>query len=112
VEETINKAYDRAVQRRLEMAFRGSEIQDAEETAKMDNLDEWVAAKNNDVRRAIILRALADDERYHENRKMYRASREDLRIALINVERVKTLIAGYRAGGDALMKRKDGDGEA
>lgn len=105
MEKEINAVYDRVVRLRLDMAFRSSEIQDDEETAKMDNLEEWTSAKNNDVRRAIILRALADDEHYHANRKQYRAMREDLRIALINVERVKTLIAGYRAGGDALMKR-------
>ena len=92
MEERINAAWDRVVELRRDMGFRKVEIENAEETAISDLGDEWTNAKNNDVRRALVREKLASEERYQENRKMYRAAREDLRVALLEVERLRMLI--------------------
>lgn len=95
----IEAAFDSAIVCKSRMQAEANDIAAAEETAKMDNLEEWTAAKNNDVRRAIVLRELADDEGYHASRKIYRAARDDYRLALLEIERLKVLVAHLGAAG-------------
>ncbi len=91
--ERIEAAFDEAVgaKRRMQINLRG--ITELEETAKMENLDEWVGAKNNDVRRAIVLRDLAEDEDYDRARFEYDNARDRYRLALLEIERLKLLVA-------------------
>lgn len=93
MEKRIELAWDEAIAHRARMIEAQHALADVEETAKMDNLDEWVGAKNNDVRRAIVLRALADDVEYHEARVAYRNEKDAFKLAMLHIERLRMLIA-------------------
>ena len=97
LEERIEAEFDRAIAAKSDMQTNASKIADSEETAKMDNLDEWTGAKNNDVRHSIVLRALAEDEDYHTARQGYRAARDRYRLAVLEIERLKLLVAARAA---------------
>lgn len=98
--ERIETAFDKARQSKAVMQQSYREIEAAEETAKMDNLDEWTGAKNNDVRRAIILRELAQDDDYHNARKAYQGARDTYRLDLLEIKRLELLVEDRKAGGE------------
>lgn len=98
IHERIEAAFDTAINNRTKMMDAQASMQRAEETAKMENLEEWTQAKNNDVRKAIILRELADDESYHEERANYERRRGLYRLDLLEIERLKLLVEYTRAG--------------
>jgi hypothetical protein len=94
--DRIEAVFNAAVAAKRNMQASANDVAAAEETAKMDNLDEWVGAKNNDVRRSIILRELDDDEAYYVARQLYRDARDSYRLALLEIERLKLLVAWER----------------
>lgn len=96
--ERIEVEFNQVVDAKAQMQFRAGQIHLAEETAKTDNLEEWTAAKNNEVRRAIVLSVLADDEAYHEARSVYQEARDRYRLALLEIERLKLLVEARKAG--------------
>ena len=97
--ERIEAAYDRAVEVEDHMQTLARQIELQEETAKMDNLEECTAAKNNDIRRAIILRALSEDEGYHVARSTYAVARNRYRLAHLEIERLRLLVEAAKVEG-------------
>lgn len=97
--EEINAAYGRLTAEKESMQIAWHEMSDAEETAISDLGDDWVLAKNNDIRKALVREKLAEDESYQTSRKKYRGSRDAFRLAQIEIERIKTNIAALTAVG-------------
>lgn len=92
MDNRIKETFDNLVESREAMMAAQGAMEDLEETAKMDNLNEWVAAKNNDVRRAIILRELSDNNEYHAHRRAYRDARDAFKLARLEVERIRMMV--------------------
>ena len=97
LEDRVNEAFDDAIRFRAAMQSAWRAMQQHEETAKMENLEEWVAAKNNDIRKAIVLRALEENHEYQTWRSQYADARDDLKLALLDIERVKLLVRAAEA---------------
>lgn len=107
--ERIENAYDVAVEAKRTMQVEQSIMADEEQSAKMDNLDEWTAAKNNDVRRSIIERELGEPggvdgapSLYWTARRAYIGARDRYRLALLEIERLRLLVEAAKAGGGAV----------
>lgn len=95
--DQVNKAYSELYEWRREMQVHADAISDAEETAVQDILEEWQKAKSNEVRRGLVNDELADNEEYHNHRRLYRDARNRFRLCQIEVERCKTLVAALNA---------------
>lgn len=91
--ERIEAAFDAVIASKAQMHEALYFMDLAEESARMDNIEEWASAKNNDVRRAIVLRELADNEDYHAARTRHRDNRDGFRLGMLEVERLKLLVA-------------------
>lgn len=101
LDEKINETWDRAIAYRQAMQSQARVVADYEETAKMENLEEWMGAKNSDQRKALILRVLADEDDYHNARDAYADARDRFKIAMLEVERLRMLLT-YTAGGGTI----------
>ena len=104
--ERIEAAYDRAVGARRTMQIEQTVMADEEQSAKMDNLEEWTAAKNNDIRRAIVERALGEPNGvegapslYWNARRAYTDARNEYRLAHLEIERLRLLVEAVKAEG-------------
>jgi hypothetical protein len=95
--DKINETFDELIAAKRRLQQSSNEISDIERRTKMENLEKWVDAKNNDVRRAIIEEALEEDERYQSERNRRRIARDEFRIAWLEVERHKLVIQALNA---------------
>lgn len=91
--ERIEKAFHEAIVTRRHMELARWQIQDTESKAKAEHADEWSGAKNNDVRAVLLAGWLSGDEDYTEARQIYRESKLEHRLALLEIERLKLLVA-------------------
>lgn len=73
--------------------------------AEKDHYGEWtrvpaqsLGTLDPDIRRAIVLNALTDDEAYHEARNVYQEARDRYRLALLEIERLKLIVEARKAG--------------
>ncbi len=88
----IEQSYGRAIKARAAMFEMQRAIRHAEATAKVDHLDEWASAKNNDVRFVLLATWLQDNEEYWKQRRAYDSASEDYRMAHLEIARLKLLI--------------------
>lgn len=98
MEQKINEVFDRVIGAKRLVQTAAYAIKSQEMDARMENLDEWIQARNNDVRQAIIDRALANDQDYWSDRVQYENARDEYELAMLEVERLRVLIASARAG--------------
>lgn len=102
MEKRINEQFD-ILSKAKSVAFDSQRTMDRiAENAKMENLDEWVAAKNNDVRHALILRALADNEEYHAARKTLLDAQHVVEVTELEVKRIRYLLDAARSSAAQL----------
>lgn len=73
-------------------------LDDMTVVAKLTLGDEWLYAKNNDVRHLLIERHYSESLPYAQAKDDYRQSKLALRIALLEIERVRLQV---QAGGGA-----------
>lgn len=89
----IEETFDALIVSRQAMDEYGREMRDQETDAKLSHEDEYVGAKNGEVRSVLMARWLSEDGEYQEARHKYLDARRDMRLATINVERLKLLVA-------------------
>lgn len=90
--ERIEAAYDRAQEHRAGMQLALWNMEGREQDAIERLGDEWINARNNDVRRALVGRALREDAAYQEARQSYRSNRDSYKLVLLDIERLKLLV--------------------
>lgn len=93
MEQRIEAAWDEAISQRSAMMAAETVMQNSEETAISDLGEEWANAKNNDIRKALVRDALAGDEGYQEARVGYRAARNVYRLKMMEVSKLRDLVA-------------------
>lgn len=98
LEQRIEKVFDVASLLRQDMQIAMLSMVESEEAVKADCLDEWMAAKNNDVRKAIIQRELVQNDEYQSARLDYRRARDDYQRTLLEIQRLKLLVALHGGG--------------
>jgi hypothetical protein len=96
--ERIEAAYDETIKLRDDMALDKAVLRAKEEAAKLDHADEWEKAKNSEVRSVLLAGWLADDSTYAQAYGRYMSNREDYRLALLEIERLKLLVELAKAG--------------
>lgn len=96
MKDRIERAWNEVIKHRAAMMTAAAVIEQAEENAKMENREEWANAKNNDVRKTIVLRELAGDPTYQAARVKYKDERNMYKLEMLEVERLRMLIsAGF-----------------
>ena len=93
LEVRIESAFDELAMHRRLMLEAQREIQLKETHAKVENIEKWVAARNGEVRSAMLAEWLQEDEEYWRQRKAYDESRKDFRVGLLEAKRFELLIA-------------------
>lgn len=91
--ERIEAAYDEAISQRERMLEAQGEIRRAEENVKVEHSEEWAGAKNGDVRKVLLAEWLAHDDPYVQARIYYDRARDSYRLYLLEIERLKLLVA-------------------
>lgn len=91
--ERIETAFDEAIRHRRAMLEARYEVSNKEANAKLEYRDDWAGAKNNDVRRVLLEEWLAGDDVYWQARLAYDKARDEYRVALLEIERLKLLVA-------------------
>lgn len=91
--ERIEEAFDALIETRSAMDEHARDMQDAEMDAKLSHEDEYISAKNSEVRQVLMARWLAEDGEYQVARSRYLDARRDMRLATVEIERMKLLIA-------------------
>lgn len=90
--ERIEAAYDEAKQYRETMLYARRNLDEMQVSAKLDHAEEWAAAKNADVRAVLLVTWLEEDEQYGKNIVELQEARIGLRLALLEIERLKLLV--------------------
>lgn len=98
LETRIESVFDEAAATRRMMIEHQREVLRLEADAKLEHRDEWAGAKNNDVRAVLLAEWLAENEEYRENRGNYDTAREEFRISMLEVERLRLLVAARGVG--------------
>lgn len=101
--EQVELAYAELTAQKANMQESWNTLSMEEENAIQENLADWFDSKNNDIRKQKVVSWLATNEEYQDARKRYRAAKDAFRLAQIEVERVKTMIAAVVAYGPALV---------
>lgn len=91
--ERIEAAWDEAIETRSVMLYASRNLEDLRAQAKLDHADEWAAAKNNDVRAVMLAGWLEEDDYYGRSVLEYQEGRMGFRLALLEIERLKLLVA-------------------
>lgn len=91
--ERIETAFDEAIEHRWLMLEARHQISNKEANAKVEHRDDWAGAKNNDVRKVLLEEWLANDDVYWQARLAYDKARDEFRVALLEIERLKLLVA-------------------
>lgn len=98
--ERIEEAYDRAIRERGSMLADLGTMRRIEERVKVEHKDEWAGAKNNDVRATLLAGWLADEDYdYAAYRDCYEKARDEYRLALLEIERLRLLVEAAKAEG-------------
>jgi hypothetical protein len=91
----INEPYDAAIESRQQMEQAASTMREKQMNAKLESEEreeEYVKAKNNEIREMLMAKWLAEDEEYQQASEDYRAAKTAHRCALLNAERAKLLV--------------------
>ncbi len=91
--ERIEAAFDDAVRAREAMFNARATTEAREANAKLDHADDWASAKNNDVRAVMLASWLHDDDVYQRVRAEYEEVRDTYRLSLLEIERLRLLVA-------------------
>lgn len=95
----IERAYDDAVGERLAMHRALETIREVEAQAKADHADEWAGAKNNDVRAVMLADWCKNNADYLQARADYDEAKIQLRLATLNIERLRLLVEAAKVEG-------------
>lgn len=91
--ERIEAAFDEAIEARSVMLYASRNLEDLRAQAKLEHADEWASAKNNDVRAVLLAGWLEEDDAYGKAVLEYQEGRIGFRLALLEIERLKLLVA-------------------
>lgn len=91
--DRIEAAFDRAIKSKSLMQYSQLTMRLISDDAKLEHRDEYAGAKNNDVRAVLLHDWLQDELEYWAARKNYDEARDDYRLALLEIERLKLLVA-------------------
>lgn len=101
LEHRIEAIYEAAIGFRAQMDMARSTMHELEMAAKLDHgeerKEEYVKAKNGEIREMMLAEWLALDGEYQEAAQDYRTAKIQYRQCLLNIERLKVLVAA-RAG--------------
>jgi hypothetical protein len=100
--DQVNNAYSLLHEWKNDMQVHADAIADLEEDAVQDILEDWQKARSNEVRRGLLQDQLDDNDEYKNHRRAYRTARNNFRLAQLEVERCKTVIAAIHAGSSYL----------
>jgi hypothetical protein len=92
MEDRINEAWDRAINARQRMRWQADLVDEAQEEIKLANLTDYLTAKNSEQRQLLLLSWLKDNEQFQIARQNYRQARDDYRIAMLEIQRLRMLI--------------------
>ena len=95
LESEIKEAYEKAKQARIALSMLDHQLEDMRLVAKLTMGDEWVNAKNNDVRKMMVERYFADNMDYAQVVEAQREAKLNFRLAMLDVEYVKALILAH-----------------
>lgn len=101
LEVRIESTFDELVMERRLMLEAEREISLKETNAKVENMEQWIAAKNGEVRSSLLAKWLEGDDEYWTYRKTYDDSRKNFRVGLLEAKRFELLI-GARAIPEAV----------
>ena len=91
--ERIEAAFDEAKACRETMLDAGRNLEEMRAGAKLDHAEEWAGAKNNDVRAVMLAGWLEEESGYGKNVVEYQEGRDGYKLALLEIERLKLLVA-------------------
>jgi hypothetical protein len=94
----IEETYDARTTQEAIMNMAEQSMQDAELRVKLANKDEYVGAKNNEVRAVMMAEWLSSDEDYQEALEDYSIAARKAKRAELHAKRLRLLVDLARAG--------------
>lgn len=96
--DQVEKAYADLKTERANAQEAFSVMRREEENAIQEHLEEYVEAKNTDIRNANLKLWLSTNEEYQDARKRFYAAEDAAVLAKLEVDRIRTVISAIAAG--------------